>query len=123
MVDLPGITRTTVDGQDANTVEKILELNMKYMRDPNTIILAIQDGNHDIANSEALTHALKEGVDPEGKRTVGVLTKLDLLHSEAERERVANHFSSNYNLDMLDRLISNLPHLGIEGFFFLENCQ
>ena len=31
LVDLPGITRTTVDGQDANTVEKILELNMKYM--------------------------------------------------------------------------------------------
>jgi dynamin 1-like protein len=90
LVDLPGITRTTVDGQDSNTVEKILALNMKYMKDPNTIILAIQDGNHDIANSEALTHALKEGVDPEGKRTVGVLTKLDLLHSAADRERVAN---------------------------------
>ena len=53
-LDLPGFTRTTVAGQNEGIVQQIEELNLKYMRDPNTIILAIQDGTQDIANSEAL---------------------------------------------------------------------
>ena len=86
-VDLPGFTRTTVAGQNEGIVQLIEELNLKYMRDPNTIILAIQDGTQDIANSEALNKALS--VDPEGKRTVGVLTKLDLLQRSVDKEKVA----------------------------------
>ena len=86
-LDLPGFTRTTVAGQNEGIVQQIEELNLKYMRDPNTIILAIQDGTQDIANSEALNKALS--VDPEGKRTVGVLTKLDLLQRPEEKEKVA----------------------------------
>ena len=86
-VDLPGFTRTTVAGQNEGIVQQIEELNLKYMRDPNTIILAIQDGTQDIANSEALNKALS--VDPEGKRTVGVLTKLDLLQRPEDKEKVA----------------------------------
>ena len=78
-----------MDGQDEDIVKKILDLNLQYMKDPNTIILAIQDGTQDIGNSEALTNALREDVDPEGKRTVGVLTKLDLLGSSSNKERVA----------------------------------
>ena len=86
-VDLPGFTRTTVAGQNEGIVQQIEELNLKYMRDTNTIILAIQDGTQDIANSEALNKALS--VDPEGKRTVGVLTKLDLLQRPEDKEKVA----------------------------------
>ena len=74
-------------GQNEGIVQQIEELNLKYMRDQNTIILAIQDGTQDIANSEALNKALS--VDPEGKRTVGVLTKLDLLQRPEEKEKVA----------------------------------
>ena len=59
------------------------------MKDPNTFILAIQDATQDIGTSEALNNALRKDVDPEGKRTVGVLTKLDLLKLPAERRRVA----------------------------------
>ena len=88
-MDLPGFTRTKVDGQDEEIVNNILELNLRYMKDPNTVILAIQDGTQDIGNSEALTNALRDDVDPEGRRTVGVLTKLDLLRSSEDRERVA----------------------------------
>ena len=86
-VDLPGFTRTTVAGQSEGIVQQIEELNMRYMKDPNTIILAIQDGTQDIANSEALNKALS--VDHEGKRTVGVLTKLDLLQRPEDKEKVA----------------------------------
>ena len=70
-------------------MEKISQLNLKYMKDPNTFILAIQDATQDIGTSEALNNALSKGVDPQGKRTVGVLTKLDLLQLPSERKRVA----------------------------------
>ena len=58
------------------------------MRDNNTIILAIQDATQDIGASEALKHALSGDVDPEGKRTVGVLTKLDKLEEGSDTDRV-----------------------------------
>ena len=59
----------------------------RYMRDENTIILAIQDATQDIGASEALKHALSAGVDPEGKRTIGVLTKLDKLEEGSDTDR------------------------------------
>ena len=57
------------------------------MREDNTIILAIQDATQDIGASEALKHALSAGVDPEGKRTIGVLTKLDKLEEGSDTDR------------------------------------
>ena len=57
------------------------------MKDENTIILAIQDATQDIGASEALKHALSAAVDPEGKRTIGVLTKLDKLEEGSDTDR------------------------------------
>ena len=44
---------------------------------PNSIILAVSPANVDLVNSESLK--LARQVDPQGKRTIGVLTKLDLM--------------------------------------------
>ena len=57
------------------------------MKDKNTIILAIQEATQDIGASEALKHALRPDVDPEGKRTIGVLTKLDKLEEGSDTDR------------------------------------
>ena len=57
------------------------------MEDKNTIILAIHDATQDIGVSEALKHALRPVVDPEGKRTIGVLTKLDRLEDGSDTNR------------------------------------
>ena len=38
---------------------------------------------------------------------------------EAERERVAKHFSSNFNLDMLDRYLSDTFDIHIQTLTFL----
>jgi replication fork clamp-binding protein CrfC len=46
-----------------------------YIQNPNSLILAISPGNYDIANSDALK--LAREVDPEGERTLGVITKMD----------------------------------------------
>jgi len=51
---------------------------IKYITKPNAIILAVTAANVDLANSDGLR--LARDVDPEGVRTIGVLTKVDLMY-------------------------------------------
>jgi hypothetical protein len=48
-----------------------------FVKGENTIILAVTPANADLATSDALR--LAREVDPAGDRTVGVLTKLDIM--------------------------------------------
>lgn len=50
---------------------------LKYISKPGCIILAVTSANADLANSDGLK--LARDVDPEGTRTIGVLTKVDLM--------------------------------------------
>lgn len=77
LVDLPGLTQIAIEGQDKKIVENIRKMVTEYIIKENSLILAIISANIDIANSDALKIA-KE-VDPESKRTIGVLTKVDLV--------------------------------------------
>ncbi len=76
-VDLPGITKIPVGEQPYDIEAQIRSLVLEYITRPNAIILAITPANSDLANSDALKIARE--VDPEGLRTIGVLTKLDLM--------------------------------------------
>ena len=49
----------------------------EYLRQPETIILAIIPANQDISTIDILERASK--FDPRGSRTIGVLTKPDLI--------------------------------------------
>lgn len=51
---------------------------LKYISRPASIILAVTAANQDLANSDGLK--LARDVDPEGTRTIGVLTKVDLMY-------------------------------------------
>eukprot|EP00750_Incisomonas_marina_P009629 INCI16060.2.p1 GENE.INCI16060.2~~INCI16060.2.p1 ORF type:complete len:760 (+),score=150.27 INCI16060.2:426-2705(+) len=77
LVDLPGITKVAVEGQPQDIERRVRDMCLRYISRPNSIILAVTAGTTDIANSDALKLARK--VDPEGTRTVGVITKLDQL--------------------------------------------
>jgi replication fork clamp-binding protein CrfC len=77
LVDLPGITRVPVGDQPDNIEELIRGMIERYVSQPNCIILAIAPANQDLANSDALQMAKR--FDPEQTRTLGVLTKLDLM--------------------------------------------
>jgi len=50
---------------------------MKYITPRTAIIMAVCSANVDLANSDALKLARK--VDPMGERTIGVITKIDLM--------------------------------------------
>lgn len=73
------------------TIERdIKALVASYARSPNTVILALLSANNDIANAEALSFARK--VDPDGERTIGVMTKIDLYEgSNQNLSRILNN--------------------------------
>ncbi|XP_047451429.1 dynamin-1-like protein isoform X1 [Mugil cephalus] len=77
LVDLPGITKVPVGDQPKDIEIQIKELILKYISNPNSIILAVTAANTDMATSEALKVARE--VDPDGRRTLAVVTKLDLM--------------------------------------------
>ncbi|XP_069355207.1 dynamin-1-like protein isoform X10 [Maniola hyperantus] len=77
LVDLPGITKVPIGDQPEDIENQIRNLIIKYIANPNSIILAVTAANTDMATSEAIKMA-KE-VDPDGRRTLAVVTKLDLM--------------------------------------------
>ncbi|KAG0224603.1 vacuolar protein sorting-associated protein 1 [Actinomortierella wolfii] len=79
LVDLPGLTKLPVGDQPKDIEKQIRDMILKYISKPNSIILAVTAANVDLANSDGLK--LARDVDPEGARTIGVLTKIDLMDS------------------------------------------
>lgn len=77
LVDLPGLTRVPIGDQPKDIEKQIREMILKQISRPNAIILAVTAANQDLANSDGLK--LAREVDPEGQRTIGVLTKVDLM--------------------------------------------
>ena len=77
LVDLPGITRVPTGDQPADIEAKIENLCLNYILPKSVIIMAVCPANNDLANADALNLARK--VDPMGERTIGVLTKIDLM--------------------------------------------
>ena len=77
LIDLPGITRNPTADQPENIEEITKNLVRKYCEDPNTLILCVIPANIDLSTSDALSFARK--LDPQGQRTLGVLTKIDLM--------------------------------------------
>ena len=77
MVDLPGLTKVAVEGQPEDIAEQIWDMNVQFGSNPNAILLAVTGANTDLASSDALK--LARELDPRGERTIGVLTKLDLM--------------------------------------------
>lgn len=77
LVDLPGITKVPVGDQPSDIEARIRTMIMSYIKIPSCLILAVTPANSDLANSDALQMA---GIaDPDGYRTIGVITKLDIM--------------------------------------------
>lgn len=77
LIDLPGLTKVPVGDQPLDIEQQIRELILKHIENPNSIILAVTAANTDLATSESLK--LAKDVDPDGRRTLAVVTKLDLM--------------------------------------------
>ena len=77
LIDLPGLTKVPIGDQPANVEEVVRNIIVPFIENPLSILVAVTPANLDIANSEALKMARE--VDPLGRRTLGVITKIDLM--------------------------------------------
>ncbi|XP_035262237.1 dynamin-2 isoform X4 [Anguilla rostrata] len=77
LIDLPGMTKVAVGDQPLDIEHQIRDMLLQFITKDSCLILAVTPANTDLANSDALKIA-KE-VDPQGLRTIGVITKLDLM--------------------------------------------
>jgi dynamin 1-like protein len=79
LIDLPGITKVPVGDQPPDIERLVRAMINSYIENKHCIILAVHPANTDLATSDALQMA--RTVDPHGARTLGVITKLDLMDS------------------------------------------
>ncbi|KAI6245624.1 hypothetical protein HI914_05972 [Erysiphe necator] len=86
LIDLPGYIQVVGQDQPIELKQKISDLCDKYIQPPN-VILAISAADVDLANSTALRASRR--VDPRGERTIGVITKMDLV-DDARRVALLN---------------------------------
>ncbi|KAM9519352.1 dynamin-1-like [Salvelinus alpinus] len=86
LVDLPGMTKVPVGDQPVDIEQQIRDMLYQFVTKDNCLLLAVSPANSDLANSDALKIA-KE-VDPQGQRTIGVITKLDLMDEGTDAREI-----------------------------------
>jgi GTPase SAR1 family protein len=85
IVDLPGLIHSETKQQSAADVQVVQDVVQSYMKEPRSIILAVVSAKNDFANQIVLR--LARTADPSGSRTMGVVTKPDVLISGSETEK------------------------------------
>lgn len=77
LVDLPGITRVPVGDQPSDIEARIRTMILSCIKHETCIILVVSPANSDLSNSDEFQMARM--ADPDGSRTIGVITKLDIM--------------------------------------------
>ena len=86
LVDMPGLTKVATADQPASIVRDIEDMARAFVAPPNVVIVAVSPANADIATSDGVRIARE--VDPGFRRTIGVLTKLDLMDAGTDARDV-----------------------------------
>lgn len=106
LVDLPGLIDADKKQQSAMDVQVVFSLVRSYMENPRSIIIMVVSSERSNANRLALK--LARDVDPNGLRTLGIVTKPDILDVRSESELIRNkgaifplgwHFLKNRDYD------------------------
>jgi dynamin 1/3 len=86
LIDLPGLTKVPIGDQPVDIEQQIKAMIFLFIKKESCLILAVTPANTDLANSDALK--LAKEVDPQGLRTIGVITKLDLMDEGTDAREV-----------------------------------
>ncbi|KIE00606.1 Dynamin, GTPase domain protein, partial [Metarhizium majus ARSEF 297] len=82
VVDLPGLISVSIEEQTDEDVAAVHVMVTSYLQSPRTIILAVLQAGNNMANQPIIRIARKQ--DSLGYRTVGIITKPDLINEGAE---------------------------------------
>lgn len=89
VIDVPGIFRMHTEGVTTEEdIAMVRRMVCSHIQDSRTVILAVLPSNIDVSTQEILT--LAEKYDPKGERTLGILTKPDLVTEASAKEAVCN---------------------------------
>jgi len=77
LVDIPGLIATSTKGVTKADVDMVAEITDHYIKQPRTICLAVVSATNDYSNQRILEKVRE--VDPDGNRTLGLITKPDGL--------------------------------------------
>lgn len=106
IIDLPGLISATNAEQGEDDVRMVHDLVDSYVQNPRAIILAVVQASNDIANQSIIQKSRK--FDQTGERTVGIITKPDLVNVGTEGRVAA--------------LSKNQDEMRLKlGFFLLKN--
>jgi len=97
LIDLPGLTMIacTDKGQPADIKDQIQTLIEKYVKNSNNILLCVIPAREDIETDIALDFLKK--YDKNGDRTLGILTKIDLMNKNTT---IVNYLENNISKDL-----------------------
>ena len=98
LIDLPGITHLSMNDNQHDIHEATVKLVEKYIANDQMIILCVVPAVDDFANSEAIK--LAKSVDPTGKRTLGVVTKVDLCKTDTKISEKLRGVGNNIKLEL-----------------------
>ncbi|KAM0802080.1 dynamin family protein-like protein [Usnea florida] len=96
LVDIPGLIQTGTKGITKADVELVGEITDQYIKQPRTICLAVVSAASDPANQSILTKVRE--VDPDGDRTLGIITKPDTLPSGSGSEAAYIELAKNNDI-------------------------
>ncbi|KAL0257513.1 hypothetical protein SLS55_008327 [Diplodia seriata] len=110
IVDLPGLIQSEARGQTAADVQTVRRLTQTYARNPRSVILAVVAANYDHANQAVLR--LAREADPEGRRTLGIVTKPDRVVVGGEDEAAVVRLAKNveHELRLGWHVVKNRDH-------------
>ncbi|KAJ4194581.1 hypothetical protein NW759_016514 [Fusarium solani] len=106
VVDLPGLISVSNEEQSDDDVGAVRDMVASYLQNSRTIVLSVLQASNDIANQGIIK--LARQFDPDGGRTVGIITKPDLINEGTESK--------------IARVAKNLDNIKLKlGFFLLKN--
>jgi hypothetical protein len=132
LVDLPGLIHSETKSQTPDDVKLVHILVSRYLENPRSIILAVVSAKNDIGN-QIILHRARQ-VDPQGLRTLGIITKPDLLvkGSKSEEAFIALARNEEVNFSLGWHVVKNLDSATSkdqhdnrdqqETLFFQESC-
>ncbi|RFU77359.1 hypothetical protein TARUN_4911 [Trichoderma arundinaceum] len=123
VIDVPGMFETVTPGVTTESdIDLVKNMVKRYIQESRTIILAVVPCNGDIANQKILRLAAE--ADPDGKRTLGVLTKPDLAIENAVKAVICDLVNGKRrDLHLGYCIVKNLGADDISGSMKSRNQQ